>query len=451
MAQTTKVIGELAVVALKARDLPNREIVGKQDPFCVFRLGEDAKKTKTDYRGGQYPIWDDQVNLMVPEGKTKMRVQIFDEDAKKEDLISETDLDLTEVIKEGEQDGWFQLMFKGRKAGEIYLELTFYSARPPPRRQPTRYKGAYTRPQSYQQPPPPLPNSNYPPSTGRPLPPAPTTSTSTPSTYSGVGPKPYVPPPPAQNPHQQHIATPHMPQSLNPQPRPSNSTGYPPTSSAHSTPNPNHHSPYPPPSSHQHPPPQNNGSFYPPSTNPPPSNGSNASQPLLSAPFRPGHSPQNSVSGQQNNNHGYPPPSHGYNQQQSYPPVASSYPPSSQPQYGNFSTPLTASATPYGGASTPVPPNSNTLGFPQPQRHSGSFNSPFPTPQQPFAAAQPPPSHYPPSTTGGGYPPQQQGYPPNPNSGYPPQQHGYPPQQNQQHVYPPQQNQHHGYPPYPPQ
>lgn len=95
-----------------------------------------------------------------------------------------------------------------------------------------------------------------------------------------------------------------MPQTLNPQPRPSTSTGYPPVSSAHPTPNPNHHSPYPPPSSHQRPPPQNNSSFYPPSSNPPPShaNGNNNNtQPLLSAPFRPGHSPQNSVSGQQNN------------------------------------------------------------------------------------------------------------------------------------------------------
>ncbi|KAI8064675.1 C2 domain-containing protein [Gongronella butleri] len=127
MAQPKK-LGELAVVALKARELPNREIVGKQDPFCVFRLGEEAKRTKTDYRGGQHPIWDDQVNLTVYEGKTKMYVQLYDEDAKREDLISEGTVDLATVIKDGEQDDWFQLTYKNRKAGEIYLEITFYSA-----------------------------------------------------------------------------------------------------------------------------------------------------------------------------------------------------------------------------------------------------------------------------------------------------------------------------------
>ena len=36
-------------------------MVGKQDPFVTFRLGEVAKRSKTDYRGGQRPIWDDQV------------------------------------------------------------------------------------------------------------------------------------------------------------------------------------------------------------------------------------------------------------------------------------------------------------------------------------------------------------------------------------------------------
>ncbi|KAI9302869.1 hypothetical protein BJ944DRAFT_112262 [Cunninghamella echinulata] len=137
---------------------------------------------------------------------------------------------------------------------------------------------------------------------------------------------------------------------------------------------------------------------------------------------------------------GYPPPSH--HQQQPYPP------PNSQNQYGNFSTPITASASPY-GAATPAP---SQLGFPQPQRHSGSFiASPFPTPQQSFAAAQPP-SNYPPST--GGYPPSSyppSSYPPsNPGGGYPPP--NMPGMPSQMNYPPPQQNHSHGgYPPYPPQ
>ncbi|KAI9362170.1 C2 domain-containing protein [Pilaira anomala] len=116
-----RIVGELVIVAYKA-------IVGKQDPFVIFRLGETTKKTKTDLRGGQHPTWDDQVNLPVPEKKTLVVVQVYDEDAKRQELISECELDISQVLVDGEADDWYPLHYKGRPAGEIYLELTFYSA-----------------------------------------------------------------------------------------------------------------------------------------------------------------------------------------------------------------------------------------------------------------------------------------------------------------------------------
>ncbi|CDH56957.1 c2 domain containing protein [Lichtheimia corymbifera JMRC:FSU:9682] len=211
-ADQPTIIGELVVVALKARDLPNIEVVGKQDPFCVFRLGETAKRTKTDYRGGQQPLWDDQVNLPVPEKKTKMYVQVFDEDSKREDLICEGEVDLSQVLREGEQDSWFPLKYRGKDSGKIYLELTFYSARQPPKRQPTRlYNKArpqhlYQRAQQMQQQSP-YPNHGM-------VPPMPQQSSSTPVTAAGkpsAGPPIYRPPPPPGAYQQEHIVKQHMP------------------------------------------------------------------------------------------------------------------------------------------------------------------------------------------------------------------------------------------------
>ena len=50
-------MGTLVVVVDRARHLPNRKTVGKQDPYCACRLGKEAKKTETDKRGGQTPKW----------------------------------------------------------------------------------------------------------------------------------------------------------------------------------------------------------------------------------------------------------------------------------------------------------------------------------------------------------------------------------------------------------
>jgi hypothetical protein len=50
-------IGTLVVIVDRAKNLPNRKAIGKQDPYCAARLGKEAKKTETDRRGGQTPRW----------------------------------------------------------------------------------------------------------------------------------------------------------------------------------------------------------------------------------------------------------------------------------------------------------------------------------------------------------------------------------------------------------
>ena len=52
-------IGTLVVVVDRARNLPNRKAMGKQDPYCAARLGKEARKTETDKRGGQTPKWSE--------------------------------------------------------------------------------------------------------------------------------------------------------------------------------------------------------------------------------------------------------------------------------------------------------------------------------------------------------------------------------------------------------
>lgn len=50
-------IGTLVVIIDRAKNLPNRKTMGKQDPYCAARLGKEAQKTNTDRRGGQTPKW----------------------------------------------------------------------------------------------------------------------------------------------------------------------------------------------------------------------------------------------------------------------------------------------------------------------------------------------------------------------------------------------------------
>lgn len=53
-------LGELVIIPIQGRDLPNRERFGKQDPFILFKLGNVSKRSSTDVRGGQRPRWNDE-------------------------------------------------------------------------------------------------------------------------------------------------------------------------------------------------------------------------------------------------------------------------------------------------------------------------------------------------------------------------------------------------------
>ncbi|KAF2005954.1 hypothetical protein P154DRAFT_518192 [Amniculicola lignicola CBS 123094] len=126
-------IGTLVVVIDRAKNLPNRKSMGKQDPYCAARLGKEAKKTNTDKRGGQTPKWDQELRFTVHDSADyhNLKVSVFNDD-KKTELIGETWVSLEGVLNPGggQSDTWHGLNCRGKYAGEIRIELTYYDTRP---------------------------------------------------------------------------------------------------------------------------------------------------------------------------------------------------------------------------------------------------------------------------------------------------------------------------------
>ncbi|PHH64129.1 hypothetical protein CDD81_5004 [Ophiocordyceps australis] len=132
-------IGTLVTIVDRAKNLPNRKTIGKQDPYCAARLGKEAKKTATDIRGGQTPKWDQELRFTVHDCPDyyQLKISVFTDD-KKTDLIGEAWIDLKAIIVAGggQNDMWQTLTCKGKYAGEIRLEITFYDTRPKPDKPP---------------------------------------------------------------------------------------------------------------------------------------------------------------------------------------------------------------------------------------------------------------------------------------------------------------------------
>ncbi|GAA6032155.1 hypothetical protein JCM8097_007100 [Rhodosporidiobolus ruineniae] len=193
-----RVLGTLIVVVLRAKNLPNRVRIGKQNPYATITYGLHKKRTSTIERGGQQPEWDEEFRFEIlrdgfgaeeqqageaaasvnaqggvgppatptkdgaaaskpraslvapqttgyPPGKRVLELACWADDARDPKLIGEGELDIENTIKSGRFDDWVKLERKGRYSGEIYLELTWYSNDPrpskPARREPSANSG----------------------------------------------------------------------------------------------------------------------------------------------------------------------------------------------------------------------------------------------------------------------------------------------------------------------
>ena len=93
-------------------------------------------------RGGQTPFWDAETRFVLYEGNTRtgpevnatINLSVLDENETRPELIGTVEIDLRPAYNSPPNvgyDRWHKLSYQGKYAGEVFLEITFYPARPP--------------------------------------------------------------------------------------------------------------------------------------------------------------------------------------------------------------------------------------------------------------------------------------------------------------------------------
>lgn len=105
----SKEIGTLVVVVLKARNLRDKHTIHKQDVYAQATLDKTTKKTKVDVRGGQHPVWDEELRFpifkSVSDETRKLEVACYSKEPRSDDLVGRGEVDISETLKTGEFDG----------------------------------------------------------------------------------------------------------------------------------------------------------------------------------------------------------------------------------------------------------------------------------------------------------------------------------------------------------
>jgi len=126
--------GKLEVHVINGRDLRDRELIGKMDPYVIVKCGDEKFKSQVNKNGGRNPNWNQfmEFNLKEEDAKTPLRFEVYDYKHLAEDRqVGRADIPLDMLIKHagGKEEGhWFQLVYfddPEKKAGEIQVGLRY--------------------------------------------------------------------------------------------------------------------------------------------------------------------------------------------------------------------------------------------------------------------------------------------------------------------------------------
>eukprot|EP00250_Pteridium_aquilinum_P031615 c4393_g1_i1 orf=482-2194(+) len=133
-----RVVGILEVNVVQAKELKNKDLIGKSDPFAqvyIRRIASRIKKTKT-ISNDIDPIWNEHFKLEVEDLATqKLTIQVFDDEGlQAAQLIGTAEVELSTLKPEAFEDIWVPL-YKGSKKnrslsvprGEVHLELIYHT------------------------------------------------------------------------------------------------------------------------------------------------------------------------------------------------------------------------------------------------------------------------------------------------------------------------------------
>lgn len=130
-----KSVGTLEVKLVQAKDLTNKDIIGKSDPFAVLyvRPLRDRRKKSRTINNELNPVWNEHFEFVIEDASTQhLTVKIYDEEGlQSAELIGCAQIQLTELQPGKVKDVWLKLVKDldiqrdNKNRGQVHLELLY--------------------------------------------------------------------------------------------------------------------------------------------------------------------------------------------------------------------------------------------------------------------------------------------------------------------------------------
>ncbi|KAJ3366165.1 hypothetical protein GGF32_006614 [Allomyces javanicus] len=111
---------------LEGRNLPNVELIGKVDPYCLLLAGSDKIKTRVHKDAGTNLTFNDTAEVAVAQGVDDMLLEVWDFNHVRGDrLMGRGRVSVADTKMAGRvKDTWVELRDdRGRMAGEVHVKI----------------------------------------------------------------------------------------------------------------------------------------------------------------------------------------------------------------------------------------------------------------------------------------------------------------------------------------
>jgi len=118
--------GNLKVTVVEAKGLKDEDNIGKGDPYVKIILDENNSQSTKPKKGELNPVYNETFNFNV-EGQKGLKLEVWDSDPGKDDIIGRSDISLSGVFNDGHDDEWVKIKQHkiGRSKGEVHLTMDF--------------------------------------------------------------------------------------------------------------------------------------------------------------------------------------------------------------------------------------------------------------------------------------------------------------------------------------
>mmetsp|Transcript_39873 Transcript_39873/g.118735 ORF Transcript_39873/g.118735 Transcript_39873/m.118735 type:complete len:230 (-) Transcript_39873:304-993(-) len=90
---------DVEVVLRHARDVKDVETLGKQDPYCVLRIGANEQRSKVHVDGGRNPVWNQDFLFTHVPRTEQLSIKLLDSNVVTADeMIGEAEIQLADLI-----------------------------------------------------------------------------------------------------------------------------------------------------------------------------------------------------------------------------------------------------------------------------------------------------------------------------------------------------------------